>query len=130
MIKPSADATEIGFEYEFNASAIGAHVSVVAYRGAGSDTHMNAVLIQRNGETEAILSMWMHDGTRWAVESAESFPGLPLRGRVRLTKGNAGMQLDIDGRAVPSELLNGIQAHEGHLGVRWSGISIFSLGTN
>ena len=67
MIKPSADATEVGFEYEFNASAIGAHVSVVAYRGAGSDTHMNAVLIQRNGETEATLSIWMHDelAGRW-----------------------------------------------------------------
>jgi hypothetical protein len=130
MIKPSADATEIGFGYEFNASAIGAHVSVVAYRGAGSDTHMNAVLIQRSSETEATLSKWMQDGTRWAVESAEFVPGLPLRGRVRLTRGNAGVRLDIDGRVIPTELLNGIQAHGGQLGVRWIGVSIFPLGTN
>jgi hypothetical protein len=130
MIKPSADATEIGFGYEFNASAIGAHVSVVAYRGAGSDTDMNAMLIQRKSETEAVLSMWMHDGTSWRVESSEFILGLPLRGRVRLTRGNGGMQLDIDGRAIPSELLNGFQAHGGQLGVRWSGVSIFPLATN
>jgi hypothetical protein len=130
MIKPSPDATEIGIGYEFNASSIGAHVSVVVYRGAGSDTHMNAVLIQRISETEANLSMWLHDGSHWAVESAEPIPGLPLRGQVRLTRGNAGMQLDIDGRAVPGELLNGIRAHGGQLGVRWIGVSVFPLETN
>ena len=68
------------------------------YRGAGSDTHMNALLIQRRSETEASLSLWLHDGSRWAVESAEPILGLPLRGRVRLTRENAEMQLDIDGR--------------------------------
>jgi hypothetical protein len=129
MVKPSADATEIGFGYEFNASYIGAHVSVVVYRGAGSDTHMNAALIERISETVASLSMWLHDGSRWAAESVEPIPGLPLRGRVRLTRGN-GMQLDIDGRAVPGELLSGIRAHGGQLGVRWRGVSVFPLATS
>ena len=122
MIKRAPDATEIGIGYDFNASTIGAHVSVVVYRGAGSDTHMNALLIQRNSETEASLSIWLHDGSHWAVEAVEPIPGLPLSGRVRLTRGNAGMQLNIDGRAVPGELLNGIQAHGGLLGVRWIGV--------
>ncbi len=90
MINPSPDATEIGIGYDFNASSIGAHVSVVVYRGAGSDTHMNALLIQRRSETEASLSLWLHDGSRWVAESAEPILGLPLRGRVRLTSGNAG----------------------------------------
>jgi hypothetical protein len=127
MIKPSPDVTKIGFGYEFDPSAIGAHVSVVVYRGAGSDTHMNAVLIQRSSESEAALSIWTHDGTHWAMESAEPIPGLPFRGRVLLTRGNSEMQVDIDGRAVPSELLNGIKAQGGQLGVRWSGASIFPL---
>jgi hypothetical protein len=133
MVKPSADATEIGFGYEFNAfnaSTIGAHVSAVVYRGAGLDTHMDAALIQPIRENEAGLTIWMHDGTRWALGSTASISGLPLRGQVRLTRGDRWMQLDIDGRSVPSEFLNGVQMREGQLGVRWSGVSIFPPGTN
>ena len=85
MINPSPEATEIGIRYELNKSSIDAHVSVVLYRGAGSDTHMNALLIQRRSETEASLSLWLHDGNRWAAENAQPILGLPLRGRIQLT---------------------------------------------
>ena len=130
MINPSPEATEIGIRYELNESSIDAHVSVVLYRGAGSDTHMNALLIQRRSETEASLSLWLHDGSRWVVESAEPILGLPLRGRIQLTRENAEMQLEIDGRVIPGELLNRIRAQVGLLGVRWIGASVLQLETN
>jgi len=130
MTKAPTDAVEIGFEYKIEPSAVAAHVSVVAYAGVGSDTDMNAALIQCVSEDECRMSMWVHDGTRWAAESAQPILGLPLRGRVRLTRGNAGIQLDIDGRAIASELLGGMRARGGRLGVRWSGAALFPLRTD
>ncbi|CAE6726330.1 hypothetical protein [Paraburkholderia domus] len=124
----SKESSEVGleFDYEFDASTAGGHLSVVDYRGKGQDTDMSAVLIQRINDAETSLSRWLHDGRGWAAQGEQFIAGLPLRGRVRLTRSAAGIQLDIDGHAIPSEFLEELNAPYGRLGVRWSGVALYS----
>ena len=75
------------------------------------------------------MSSWVHDGRRWTAAGDEPISGLPLRGRLRLTRGNTGVRLEINGRAFAGEPLSGILTHGGRLGVRWRGAIISPLGT-
>ncbi len=73
----------LGCEYRLTAER-GAHVSLIAgYRGNGHDTHMDAFLLQREGQTAA-LSLWRHEGAGWRQEPAMRVGNLPLAGEMRI----------------------------------------------
>ncbi|SAL72102.1 hypothetical protein AWB71_04457 [Caballeronia peredens] len=116
-------SSEFDFDYAFEGTEAGGHISVVTYRGSGSDTDMNAVLIQRVSESEATLSRWLHDGRHWESHGPVPLAGIPLRGRVQVAQSEKRLQLLIDGREIPQEYMDGM---EGRLGIRWCGAALFA----
>ena len=79
-------------EYRLTAER-GAHVSLIAgYRGNGHDTHMDAFLLQREGQTAA-LSLWRHEGAGWRQEPAMRVGNLPLAGEMRIETSQASASI-------------------------------------
>jgi len=101
------------------------HMAIVAYRGQGGDTDMDALLIHRVSETEAEMSRWIHDGHSWNRRADTAIGGLPLSGDVRFSVTGDGVELAINGLSFTGSYLDDFPTDSGSLGIRWLGATVW-----
>ncbi len=114
----------LGCEYRLTAER-GAHVSLIAgYRGNGHDTHMDAFLLQREGQTAA-LSLWRHEGAGWRQEPAMRVGNLPLAGEMRIKISQESASIFFNENPVLTDVaLHADLDDSGRLGFRCLGASV------
>jgi hypothetical protein len=121
----SRSKNKLDFSYSLDQPAGQSHVAVIAYRGHGGDTDMDALLIQRVSETAATISRWDHDGRSWTGFAETAIANIPLTGKVRFTRMPDGIALYIDDRPILGDLLDGFSANSDAIGIRWIGSTIY-----
>jgi hypothetical protein len=116
---------KLDFSYSLDHPAGQSHVAVIAYRGHGGDSDMDALLIQRVGEADATISRWNHDGRSWTGLAETAIANIPLTGSIRFKRTSDGVELYIDGRRILGDLLDGFPDHSDAIGIRWLGSTIY-----
>ncbi|QIE24854.1 hypothetical protein [Caballeronia sp. SBC2] len=116
---------KLNFLYSIDNPEGEAHVAIVSYRGEGSDTDMDALLVQRQSGTEAAMSLWTHDGRSWARRADAAVAGLPLSGEIGLEVADNRIKLEINGQPFSGDCLDAFTARSGILGIRWLGSTIW-----
>jgi len=124
VLAPLALHERIKFRYSLDDPANQSHVGIVAYRGNGNDTDMDAIILWRSSETQAQLSFWRHDGEVWAARGGVSIAGLRLNGEMQFYVTPEGVSLRIDGDIVLDTPLEGFSP-KSVLGIRWLGATIY-----
>jgi hypothetical protein len=124
----SRSKNELDFSYSLDQPAGQSHVAVIAYRGQGGDTDMDALLIQRVGETEATIGRWNHDGQSWTGFAETTIANIPVSGKIHFTRTPDGVALSIDDRPILGNLLDGFSVNSDALGIRWLGSTIYPPG--
>jgi hypothetical protein len=115
----------LAFSYSIDNQEIESHTAIVAYRGQGSDSDMDALLIQRVSDTEAEMSAWNHDGRSWSRCADTAIENVPLSGDVRFSVDSEGPKLEINGLKFSGKCLDDFPANSGTLGIRWLGATIW-----
>jgi hypothetical protein len=101
------------------------HVSLVAgYEGTGDDAHMDAFLLQCEGQT-AVLGVWRHDGTGWRQESAVGVGNLPIAGEMRIETSPGSASIFVNEKRVLSNIAMKVGLDDStRLGIRCLGASV------
>ncbi|CAN7746599.1 hypothetical protein LJR029_005226 [Caballeronia sp. LjRoot29] len=115
---------DLDFSYSLDYPAGESHMAIVAYRGNGGDSDMDALLLQRMDDTQAELSRWVHDGRTWTRRANISVHGLPLSGKIRFKVDAEGVTLRIDDQPFSGDWLDDFPARSCAIGVRWLGATI------
>ena len=116
---------DLNLSYSLDYSAGESHMAIVAYRGRGGDSDMDALLIQRVDETEAEMSRWVHDGRTWIRRADIAVHGLPLSGKINFKVDAEGVKMRINDRPFSGEWLDDFPASSCTIGVRWLGATIW-----
>jgi len=113
------------FSYSIDNQEEESHMAIVAYRGQGGDSDMDALLLQRISHTDAQMSSWFHDGRSWTRRADIAIDGLPLSGDVQFTVTHDGVKLEITGQQFSGDCLDYFPIDSGALGIRWLGATIW-----
>jgi len=116
---------ELAFSYSLENQESDSHLAIVAYRGNGGDSDMNALVIQRISDTEAEMCSWIHDRQTWTRYAENTVNRIPLRGDLRFSFDAQGAKLWINGEQLTGKCLDDFQTDSGTLGVRWLGATIW-----
>lgn len=116
---------DLDFSYSLDYPTGESHIAIVAYRGKGGDSDMDALLIQRVDETQAEISRWVHDGRAWTRRADIAVAGLPLSGKVRFAVDAEGVKLRINDRPFSGDWLEDFPASSCTIGIRWLGATIW-----
>lgn len=127
LIQRTEDHTgrKLAFSYSIDNAEGDAHIAIVAYRGQGGDSDMDALLVHRVDDTEAQMSLWTHDGRSWARRADAAVKSLPLSGDVRFEVADNRVKLEINGQPFSGDCLNAFLPQSGSLGIRWLGATIW-----
>jgi hypothetical protein len=115
----------LNFSFSIASPEAESHMAIVAYRGQGGDADMDALLIQRVGETEAQMSRWIHDGRSWNRRDETPIAGLPLSGDGCFSVSSEGVSLEINGKSFSGSCVDDFPTDSGTLGIRWLGATIW-----
>jgi hypothetical protein len=127
LVQRTQDQPERNLNFSFSIAHPEAesHMAIVAYRGEGGDSDMDALLIQRVSETETEMSRWIHDGRSWNRRDEPAIAGLPLSGDVRFSVTSGGVNLEINGKPFSGSCVEDFPTDSGALGIRWLGGSVW-----
>jgi len=115
----------LSFSYSIGHQEEESHMAIVAYRGQGGDSDMDALLLRRISQRDAQMSSWSHDGRSWTRRADIAIDGLPLSGDVQFKVTHEGVKLEINGQQVSGDCLDYFPIDSGALGIRWLGATIW-----
>ncbi|QIN62873.1 hypothetical protein SBC1_28900 [Caballeronia sp. SBC1] len=125
LVQRTQPGRNLTFSFSIASAEAESHIAIVAYRGQGGDTDMDALLIRRVSETEAEMNRWIHDSSSWKRRDEAVIADLPLSGDVHFSVSSEGVNLEINGKPFSGSCVDDFPTDSGALGIRWLGATVW-----